>query len=253
MRSTATGWPWLAETRHTGRPKLRLFCLPYAGGGAAIYWPWAREFPDTIEVRAVRLPGREQRSAEPPWTVATDVAAALATALLPFLDEPFAFFGHSMGAGIAYETARVLARDHGRTALGFMASGSRAPQLRSRQSPLYRLPDEKLLKELERLGGTPPSVLNNSELMLLILPTLRADLQLAETYVAAEPSGLGCPLVVFGGTGDLEIHRSELEAWRPISNGDFRLHMIEGDHFFINSNRERLISLAVSELERWMA
>jgi medium-chain acyl-[acyl-carrier-protein] hydrolase len=253
MRSTATGWPWLAETRHTGRPKLRLFCLPYAGGGAAVYWPWAREFPDAIEVRAVRLPGREQRSGEPPWTVATDVAAALATALLPFLDEPFAFFGHSMGAGIAYETARLLARDHGRTAVGFMASGCRAPQLRSRQSPLYRLPDEKLLKELERLGGTPSSVLNNSELMLLILPTLRADLQLAETYVAAEPSCLGCPVVVFGGTGDLEIHRSELEAWRPISNGDFRLHMIEGDHFFINSNRERLISLAVSELERWMA
>ncbi|HEV7602284.1 MAG TPA: alpha/beta fold hydrolase [Bradyrhizobium sp.] len=253
MRSTATSSPWLTETRHTGRPKLRLFCLPYAGGGAAIYWPWPKEFPDTIEVRAVRLPGREQRSAEPPWTVATYVAAALATALLPLLDEPFAFFGHSMGAGIAYETARVLARDHGRTAVGFMASGSRAPQLPSRQSPLYRLPDERLLKELERLGGTPPSALKNSELMQLILPTLRADLQLAETYIAAQPSGLGCPVVAFGGTGDPQIHRSELEAWRPISNGDFCLHMIEGDHFFLNSNRERLISLAVSELERWMA
>jgi medium-chain acyl-[acyl-carrier-protein] hydrolase len=89
--------------------------------------------------------------------------------------------------------------------------------------------------------------------MQLVLPTLRADLQLIESYVVAQPSGLGCPVVVFGGTGDLEIHRSELEGWRPISNGDFRLHMIEGDHFFVNSNRPRLISLAVSELERWMA
>jgi medium-chain acyl-[acyl-carrier-protein] hydrolase len=177
----------------------------------------------------------------------------LAKALLPLLEQPFAFFGHSMGAAIAYETARVLAQDYGRTATGFMASACRAPQLASHKPPLYRLPDQRLLEELERLGGTPPSVLKNLELMQLVLPTLRSDLQLIETYVAARPSGLGCPVVAFGGTGDFEIDRGELEAWRQISNGDFRLHMIDGDHFFINAARERLIGAAVSELERWMA
>jgi len=252
LSGTRLSETWLSETRQAGRPKLRLFCLPYAGGGAAIYRPWPAGFPATIEVRAVRLPGREQRSAEPPWTDATRAAAALARALLPLLEEPFAFFGHSMGATIAYETARILAQDYGRRPVGFMASGRRAPQLPSRKAQLHLLPDQGLLEELERLGGTPPSVLKSSELMQLILPTLRADLQLAETYVAAQPSGLACPVVAFGGAGDHEVHRSELEAWRQISNGDFRLHMLEGDHFFVNSDREQLIRLAVSELERWM-
>lgn len=253
MWSIANGSSWLAETDYVGRPRLRLFCLPYAGGGAAIYRAWPKEFPATIDVRAIRLPGREQRAAEPAWTNVRHVADALAKALLPLLDQPFAFFGHSMGAAIAYETARVLAEDHGRTATGFMASGCRAPQLVSGKPPLYRLPDQHLLQELERLGGTPPSVLQNLELMQLMLPTLRSDLQLIETYVVSHPSGLGCPVIAFGGTDDHEIDRSELEAWRPISNGDFRLHMIDGDHFFINAERQRLIGVAVSELERWMA
>ena len=253
MWSHASGSPWLAETDYVGRPKLRLFCLPYAGGGAAIYRGWPREFPSMIDVRAVRLPGREQRTAEPAWTNLGHVAAALAKALLPLLEQPFAFFGHSMGAAIAYEVARVLARDHGRTASGFLASACRAPQLPSSKPLLHRLPDRQLLDELGRLGGTAPSVLENMELMQLVLPTLRSDLQLIETYVAAQPSSLNCPVVAFGGLRDFEIGRHELEAWRPISNGDFRFHMIEGDHFFINGERERLISLAVSELERWIA
>jgi len=174
-------------------------------------------------------------------------------ALVPLLDEPFAFFGHSMGAAIAYETARIIAQTYGRTATGLLASGRRAPQLPSRKPPLHPLPDEQLLEELGRLGGTPPSVLENLELMQFLLPTLRADLQLAETYVAPPPSRLNCPVVAFGGTGDPDVGSSELEAWREISNGDFRLHMLEGDHFFVNSDRKRLINLAVSELGRWMA
>ncbi|MGJ5178600.1 thioesterase II family protein [Bradyrhizobium oligotrophicum] len=253
MWSHAGGSPWIALAEYVGRPKLRLFCLPYAGGGAVVYRGWPREFPSTIDVRAVRLPGREQRSAEPAWTNLGHVAAALAKALLPLLDQPFAFFGHSMGAAIAYETARVLARDHGRIASGFMASACRAPHLASSKPWLHRLPDRQLLDELGRLGGTAPSVLQNIELMQLVLPTLRADLQLVETYVAAEPSSLQCPVVAFGGLRDVDVGRDELEAWRRISNGDFRLHLIEGDHFFVNSEREQLISLAVSEVERWIA
>ncbi|MGJ4928868.1 thioesterase II family protein [Bradyrhizobium sp. HKCCYLRH3095] len=253
MWSHSSGSPWLAETDYVGRPKLRLFCLPYAGGGAAIYRGWSREFPSTIDVRAVRLPGREQRAAEPAWTNLEQVAAALARALLPLLDQPFAFFGHSMGGAIAYEVARVLARDHGRMASGFMASACRAPQLPSSRPWLHPLPDRKLLDELRRLGGTAPSVLDNAELMQLVLPTLRADLQLIETYVAARPSSLDCPIVAFSGLRDFEVGRDDIAAWRQVGNGDFRLHVVEGDHFFINSERERLISLAATEAERWTA
>lgn len=251
MGGTANASPWFVGRRRPGRPSLRLFCLPYAGGGAAIYRQWPAEFPAATEVWAVQLPGREQRFGEPPLTVTTHAAASLATALVPFLEEPFAFFGHSMGAAIAYETARIVAQRHHRAAACLMVSGRRAPHLPARKPPVHGLPDEDFLAELRRLDGTPAGVLEHEELMQLMLPTLRGDFQLAETYQAPGPVALTCPVIAFGGTDDPEVDRSELEAWRQISNGDFRLHMIEGGHFFVNSERGRLIGLVRSELSRW--
>src|ERR1700674_3490310 len=251
MEAVANACSWLVGPRRPGRPNLRLFCLPYAGGGAAIYRQWPAEFPAKVEVRAVQLPGREQRFAEPPLTETMHAAATLAAALVPYLEEPFAFFGHSMGAAIAYETARAIAQRHGRTAVCLMASGRRAPHLPARRRPVHQLSDERFLEELRRLDGTPPGVLENEELMQLMLPTLRGDFQLAETYQAPGPVALTCPVIAFGGTHDPDVSRSDLEAWRKISNGDFRLHMLEGGHFFVNPERRRLIGLVLSELSRW--
>jgi medium-chain acyl-[acyl-carrier-protein] hydrolase len=251
MGPLPNGPTWFVRSRRTEAPKLRLFCLPYAGGGAGIYRSWFDEFPSTIEVCAVQLPGREQRFAEPPVRDASQAASALAAALAPYLDEPFAFFGHSMGATIAFETTRIVAQNHGRNPLGLMVSARRAPHLAARKPPLHQLPDHAILGEIQRLGGTSADVLENQELMELLLPTLRADLQLAETYFLAQPAALNCPVAAFGGSLDPDITDRDLAAWREITSGDFRLHMLEGGHFFINSARVRLISLVLSELERW--
>jgi medium-chain acyl-[acyl-carrier-protein] hydrolase len=94
-------------------------------------------------------------------------------------------------------------------------------------------------------------VLKNEELMRLVLPTLRGDFQLTETYQTSSPLAVPCPVIAFGGSGDRDVSRSDLEEWRQTSNGDFRLHMLEGGHFFVNSERPRLIGLVLSELARW--
>ena len=154
---------------------MQLFCLPYAGGGAAVYRLWPDDFPSDIEVCRVQLPGREDRLDEPLLTDAVHGAGILAAALVPCLDAPYALFGHSMGAALAYETALVLERTYGRPPIGLLASARRAPHLPGRKPPVHRLPDRLFIEELRRLNGTPREVLDSTEMMGFMLPIVRAD------------------------------------------------------------------------------
>ncbi len=174
---------WLRINQPRPQARLRLFCFPYAGGAASLYRTWPQHLPPTIELCAVQLPGRENRIRESPYTNLVDLVAALLPNLLPVLDKPFALFGHSMGALIAYEVARQL-QQHRQIPTHLLVSGRRAPVLPEPEALPHTLPsDEAFLRELHRRYHNIPTVLfEETELRALFVPLLRADLTLVETY-----------------------------------------------------------------------
>lgn len=240
--------PWLTNSRPNPRAVVRLFCFPYAGGRAAIYRNWPERLPPTVELWALEIPGRGGRLSEPPFTRMELLVKAIAPALLPFLDRPFAFFGHSMGAVIAYELARLLEREHGRPPGHLFVSGRRAPHLAEPRLHSYNLPDREFLEHLRHLNGTPEEVINNQELMQLMLPVLRADFELIQTYAYAQGAPLTCPLSALGGLEDRDVKRECLEAWREHTTARFALALFPGDHFFLHGAQPLLLHCLSQEL-----
>ena len=230
------------------RAGLRLFCFPYAGGSAALYRTWPAELPDTIEVCMAELPGRGSRLNEPPFTRLESIVDFLANAIKPYLDKPFAFFGHSMGAMISFELACRLREKVVAKPAHLFVSGRRAPQMPDTNPFTYNLPTSKLLEELRRLNGTPIEVLENPELMHLMLPLLRADFEVVETYVYSPGPALDCPITAFGGLQDQEVSREEVEAWREQTIASFSLRMLPGGHFFLHTARQLLLQMLSKEL-----
>ena len=250
MPTKSPGTPWLIFYGVPPRARLRLFCFPYAGGAAHIYHNWPRRLPEDVEVCAVQPPGRGGRLQERPFTNLTELVAAAVPALLPFMDRPFAFYGHSMGALIGFEVARRL-REAGRPEpLHLFVSGCRAPQLPDQREITYDLPEPQFIEELRRLNGTPPEVLEHEELLRLLLPLLRADFAVTETYKYSEGPPLGCPLTAVGGLQDEESTREHLIHWREMTTGAFSLHMLPGDHFFLHSSHDALLAIIHRQLTR---
>lgn len=238
---------WISRSPRVTRSCVRLFCFPYAGGGAAIFRRWDELLPPQIEVCALQLPGRELRIHEPLMTDMSKLVELIADAIAPYCDQPFALFGHSMGAGIAYETALALARRN-HEPICVMPSARRAPHVPSRTRSRHLLTNEQFVDELRRLKGTPSEVLDSPELMELMLPILRADFQLADLYVSESRTKLSCPVVAFGGADDAYVATADLDAWREISGPGFILHMLSGDHFYINNEQRDLTALVAREL-----
>ena len=240
--------PWLYHFKPNPKASIRLFCFPYAGGTALGYRTWAQKFPASVEVVAIQLPGRANRIQEPPIAKLTDLLEPIAAALAPFLDMPFALFGHSMGALIAFELARFFRRQGRALPWHLFISGRKAPQLSSERAPLYNLPKDELLAELQQLDGTPREVLEHPELMDLMLPTLRSDFSICDTYEYTEEAPLTCPITAFGGLQDFDVSRQKIEAWREQTSATFTLRMFPGNHFFIHSNEMLLLNLLATQL-----
>jgi medium-chain acyl-[acyl-carrier-protein] hydrolase len=225
--------PWISFSKPGREARLRLFCFPYAGAGAFIFRTWPDDLPGDVEVCPVQLPGRGTRLMEPPFTQLLPLVEALAHALAPFLDKPFAFFGHSLGALVSFELARCIRREWGVHPARLLVSASRAPQIPHRGQPIHTLPEKEFLAELGRLNGTPSELLEHKELMEIMLPLLRADFAVYETYMYAPEPPLNCPISVFGGIQDHRVKNSDLEAWRAQTTGSFSLRMFPGDHFVL--------------------
>lgn len=232
---------WVTCPRPNPRAYLRLFCFPYAGGAASAFCTWSDDLPRGVEVCPIQLPGRESRLGEPPFTRLAPLVQALAPAIRPYLDKPFAFFGHSMGATISFELARQLRQQDDPGPVHLFVSGSRAPQIPDPDPPIHHLPEAEFVEELRRFNGTPELVLQNAELMQLFLPLLRADLALHEAYTYTADEPLDCPISAFGGLEDEEVSRDELAAWRDQTRGAFTLRIFPGDHFFLRSARALLL------------
>ncbi|MBA2283891.1 MAG: thioesterase [Ktedonobacteraceae bacterium] len=250
LRPGVTGWITCFQPRPTVR--LRLFCFPYAGGSASLFREWSAFFPREIEVCAIQLPGRENRLVEPPLSEFEPLVHQLAQAISPYLEKPCAVFGHSLGALVSFELARSLRQREGFCPVRLLVSAHRAPQLPDPYPPVYNLPLPEFLQELRLLQGTPEEVLHHEELMQVLLPMLRADFTLAETYRYIPGEPLACPCSAFGGLRDTHVSRAELAAWQQQTSVTFNLRMFPGDHFFLHSDRILLVQAIASELNGYL-
>lgn len=201
-----------------------------------------------MQIAAIQLPGREHRLAEPAYSHIGALVPALLDGIRTHLDRPFALFGHSMGALVAFELARTLRRQGIRQPVRLFLSGHRAPHLRDRRPPMHALPDDEFRLALRGLGGTPDEVLGHQELMDLVAPTLRADFQLCETYAWRDEPPLDVPFTIFGGREDPNVAPEELEAWRKQTNAPARVEMLRGDHYYLHHSHEALMRAVVRDL-----
>lgn len=242
--------PWLSGVKPNLRANLRLFCFPYAGGGATVFRTWQSELPQEVEVCPVQLPGRGRRLKEAAYTNVHTLVQELAQGLFPFLGKPFAFFGHSMGATISFELARYLRREHHLMPRHLFVSGRRAPHMSATHAPTHNLPDPEFLVALRDLKGTPHEALEHPDLMELVLPLLRADFELSETYTYLNGPLLDCPMSIYGGQEDDDVPREHLEAWGELTTGTVSLKIFPGDHFFVNTAQTALLRTLSQELKQ---
>jgi medium-chain acyl-[acyl-carrier-protein] hydrolase len=231
---------WLPPLRRMTGSGARLFCFPYAGGSATAFATWPERLPG-VDVRPVHLPGRGSRLHEMPIPELHPITQTLAVELLPLLDRPFAFFGHSMGALLAFEMTRYLTRHELPLPTHLFASGRRAPQIRDEDVPSPGLPDAEITELLRTLGGTPPEVLDEPELIALILPALRADFAVCASYEYSAEPPLACPITVFGGDDDEESAPGYLEAWQDQTTAPLRIRKFPGGHFFLQTHENAVL------------
>jgi surfactin synthase thioesterase subunit len=225
--------PVLVTIQARAPVRLRLFVCPHAGSGAAPYRAFAAVTPSWTELVIARLPGRESLLLTEPFRAMEPLIEALLPLLTARLDVPFALFGHSFGARVAFELARAL-RAHGFPApCGLIASTIRAPHLPLRLAPLHNLETPRFIEELQRYGGPLASLAKTPELMDLALPSLRADVAIAETHPAAPKEPFTFPISVFGGRVDHSLTREEMEAWGQHTTGRFTCTILDGGHFFL--------------------
>jgi len=236
---------WLAQRDIRAGASTRLFCLPHAGSGSAAFYRWKRELPPGIDVCPVLLPGREGRLRELSLIDAVALVGELLAATRPYLDVPFAIFGHSKGSLLAYEWAAQLAEaqfaDAQRTAPACLfVSGREAAHLPLTHPDLHGLGDQAFVEELQRrYGGTPDNLLADAELREVFLPILRADLNLVETYRHGPQTMLECPIMAFAGKQDDSVSDAGLEAWGSLTTGQFTTRRFTGDHFYSTGEGQR--------------
>lgn len=236
--------------RRYSRPgaQLRLFCLPHAGGDTWMFGDWHLALPTNIEVCPVRLPGRGSRMSDPPFTDLDALAAALAAGLADLFDRPFAIFGHSMGALIGMALARRLRQERGLHPALLCVAACRAPHLARLEPAISQLPPYTMLQELQQRFGRGDDLANNEDLMRLVLPTLRADLAICESFDAGADAPLDCPIVAYGGSADAMVGLQALDDWEPYTTGPFRRHVLEGDHFFPIEAKAELLPVLSNDL-----
>jgi len=235
---------WVVNEGHgeEASASCQLFCFSHAGGGPSFFRPWTACLDPQIAVRRVLLPGREWRLEEPPFRRVADLVPPLCAALEPYLDQPYALFGHSMGAAVAYEVARRLAGTGTGGPRCLIVSGRPAPGAAANGRRLSDLPDDEFVRQVARLNGIPPEVLNEPELLSMLMPTLRADYELSETYQPLPGGRLDCRVIAYISTSDPVAQYTEMLAWRKVTTSEFSVRVFRGDHFYLKGGRPDVLN-----------
>ncbi|UED87035.1 thioesterase II family protein [Streptomyces profundus] len=230
---------WLRRYAPVGVPRLRLLCLPHAGGTASFFHSWGSAFGPDVEVLVARYPGRLERIAEPCLGTVEELADALAEAVEGWTDLPLAVFGHSMGASVGYELTLRLVERYGVAPSLLLVSGRRPPH--TVDPSRDELDDEGVVAEVRRLGGTDASLFDEPGLRELVLPAIRADFAAVAAYRARPGVPLPCPVVGYVGDADPEVDRAAVERWADLAPLGFDSLELPGDHFYLLDQREPLI------------
>lgn len=231
--------------------RLRLFCFPYGGGGASIFRTWQDDLLPEIEVCPIQLPGREDRLLEVSFTELSPLIKTLALEFSAYTEIPFAFFGHSMGGLIAFELTRELRKRNNVTPIHLFISAYRAPHLPNPITSIAVESDSAIIGEIRRFGGTPEWVLQDTELMQELLPTIKADIQVVKTYTYSDEAPLDCPISAFGGWQDELVTQDHLEEWNKHTNKAFTLQIFPGNHMFLHRMRSLLLQSITESLQEF--
>ena len=226
-----------------GEDPPRLYCFAYAGGSSSIYAAWARALTPAIAVLGVEMPGHGSRFEETPLSFVSDMATDAANAIEASGSRaPYVFYGHSLGALVAFETARLLQQRAAAAPVHLFAGAARAPHLPAVVAPVSHLATAEFLAAVQqRYGGLPAALFEEPELLEMVLPVLRADFAAYENYAYTHAAHLRTPITVFHGTSDPVVRRAAVSEWSHVTDRAFRLQEIEGDHFFLNTSRDLLL------------
>jgi medium-chain acyl-[acyl-carrier-protein] hydrolase len=232
--------------------RARLFCFPHAGGGASQFLPWRAALPSFVDLCPVQLPGRETRIGDFPYTNMSPLIAEIRDGLQSYLDLPYVLFGHSVGALVAFEVARQLERDNGISPASLIVAACRAPHLSDSLPRISnRQQDSQFLKEVQdRYQAIPSEIINSPDALAFLMPLLRADFTLFESYDYLDAAPLTCPLECFAGRDDDTVSVHELDAWRRQTTRGFDLQWFPGDHFFIHSQRGPVLDSIAKSISR---
>ncbi|WP_194897285.1 thioesterase II family protein [Catenulispora pinisilvae] len=237
---------WLRRFGPPGTPRLRLVCLPHAGGSASAYHGWRARLPDDIEVLAVCYPGRQDRIAEPFIEDMDVLARQIAGRLEPLSDLPLALFGHSMGSVLAFEVARLL-EERGSGPKLLVLSGSSGPGGRDHDLPSDD--EDEIIAFARKLGGTHAGLYEDRDLGPLLLPALRSDLRMARSY-NHRPGMVEAPVLVCVGDRDPEVSVAEARLWSAVAAGEFEVEVFRGGHFYLVDREEELLADLWGRLRR---
>jgi len=242
---------WLPASIGGTDSRLRLFCFAYAGGGPSAYFKWIKAFPPHITVCPVLLPGRETAIGQTPIADMDLLLGYLAEALSPALDKPYAFFGYSLGAKLAYGLSHRLCSLGHQPPVLLTVAASRDPASPPHRPGAHLLPETEFVAYLRDLGGTPKEVLADRALLDLMLPTLRADFALVGQPMPLHP--VTCPIVACGGTEDPVAPPAKLLGWGRFTSSRFVLRAFPGRHFFLREQMAPLIGSVIEDLDDALA
>jgi medium-chain acyl-[acyl-carrier-protein] hydrolase len=249
-RGTGRDTRWLVVHHPIRSPRLRLFCIPYAGAGAGIYRNWTPHLPPGVELLAIQLPARGARFGEPVVTALDELVRQIHAAIAPELSCPCVFFGHSIGALIAFELARSLQRTRSEQLQHLIISGRRAPHLPRLGPSIHDLPRPEFIALLQAYGGTPPQIMQDADLLTAVIPALRMDFGLSDRYRFRHEAKLRCNLTLLGGTSDSLVSTADLYPWSWHVDGTTSTHLLDAGHFFIHTRANDVIDVVVTVLER---